>query len=161
MAAASPFFNELPLDQFGLEWIPPSAPLAHPLDDGTAALLERSVDATADGLGPDAAAYRKLFGPLAAAGQDLFGDLLGPFRIPRHPIAAARFGLRALRSARGLAESWFTTERARALIGGVATHSILPLDLSPSAAIGLMLAIAGHAVGWPLPRGGSQRIADA
>jgi phytoene dehydrogenase-like protein len=161
MAAASPFFNELPLDRFGLEWIHPSAPLAHPLDDGTAAVMERSVDATADGLGPDAAAYRKLFGPLAAAGADLFRDLLGPLRIPRHPIAAARFGFRALRSAKGLAESRFTTERARALFGGLVGHAILPLDIVPSAAIGLMLATAGHAVGWPLARGGSQRIADA
>jgi phytoene dehydrogenase-like protein len=161
MAVASPFFGELPLDKFGLEWIHPPAPLAHPLDDGTAALMERSVDATADGLGPDAAAYRKLFGPLAAAGKDIFGDLLGPFRIPRHPIAAARFGLRALRSAQGLAESWFTTERARALFGGLVGHAILPLDMVPSAAIGLMLATAGHAVGWPLARGGSQRISDA
>src|SRR5262245_47498167 len=103
MAVASPFFRELPLDKYGLEWVHPPAPVAHPLDDGTAAVLERSVDATADALGPDAAAYRRLMGPLSADAAKLFGDLLGPFRLPRHPIAAARFGLRALRSARGLA----------------------------------------------------------
>jgi phytoene dehydrogenase-like protein len=161
MAVASPFFNSLPLTQYGLEWVHPEAPLAHPLDDGTAAVLERRVDATAAGLGADERAYRRLMGPLAARATGLFGDLLGPFRIPRHPITALRFGLRAIRSARGLARSWFRGEAAQALFAGLAGHSVLPLTQSPGAAIGLMLGLAGHAVGWPFPRGGAQKIPDA
>jgi phytoene dehydrogenase-like protein len=161
MAVASPFFKTLPLAEHGLEWVHPDIPLAHPLDDGTAAVLERSVDATADGLGADASAYRGLMGSLVAGATSLFDDLLGPFRIPRHPLAAMRFGLRATRSAKGLAEAWFRGEKARALLAGLAAHAVLPLEQSPGAAIALMLGIAGHAVGWPFPRGGSQKIADA
>jgi phytoene dehydrogenase-like protein len=160
MAAASPFFRSLPLAEHGLEWVQPEFPLAHPLDDGPAAVLERSVEATAARLGPDERAYRRLMGPLAARAEGLFRDLLGPLRVPRHPIAAMRFGWNAIRSAKGLAAR-FRTPAARALLAGLAAHSILPLEQSPSAAITLMLGLAGHAVGWPLPRGGSQRIADA
>jgi phytoene dehydrogenase-like protein len=98
MAVASPFFRTLPLAGHGLEWVHPDAALAHPLDDGTAAVLERSADATADALGPDARAYRRLVGPLAARADGLFADLLGPFRLPRHPLAALRFGWNAIRS---------------------------------------------------------------
>src|SRR5438045_2326257 len=115
MAVASPFFKTLPLAEHGLEWVHPDAPLAHPLDDGTAAVLERSADATADALGPDARGYRKLMSPLVRAADGLFDDLLGPLRLPRHPLAALRFGLRAVRSAKGLADAYFRTERARAL----------------------------------------------
>jgi phytoene dehydrogenase-like protein len=161
LAAGSPFFRELPLDKHGLEWVHPDAPLAHPLDDGTAVLLERSVDATAAGLGPDAAAYRKLFTPLTEAFADLARDLLGPFRIPRHPIAAMRFGWWAMRSGRGFAEEAFEGERARALIAGLAGHAILPLERPPGAAPTLMLGVAAHAVGWPFPRGGAQHLSDA
>jgi phytoene dehydrogenase-like protein len=161
MAAASPFFRSLPLDRHGLEWVHPGAPLAHPLDDGTAAVLERSPEATADALGADARAYRKLMGPLVRGAEGLFADLLGPFRIPRHPLTALRFGWRAIRSAKGLADAYFRTDKARALVAGLAGHAILPLEKSPGAAITLMLGLAGHAVGWPFPRGGSQRIADA
>jgi phytoene dehydrogenase-like protein len=161
MAVASPFFKTLPLAEHGLEWIHPPTPFAHPLDDGTAAVLERSVDATADTLGEDARAYRHLMGPLAKAADGLFSDLLGPFRIPRHPFAAMRFGLRAIRSGTGLANAWFRTDRAKAILAGLAAHSVLPLDRSPVAAITIMLGLAGHAVGWPIPRGGSQKIADA
>jgi phytoene dehydrogenase-like protein len=161
MAVASPFFKTLPLAEHGLEWVHPEFPLAHPLDDGTAAVLQRSVDATADALGPDAHAYRRLMGPLVTAADGLFDDLLGPFRLPRRPLAALRFGLRAIRSAKGLADSWFRTDRARALVAGLAAHAVLPLEQSPGAAITLMLGIAGHAVGWPVPRGGSQKIADS
>jgi phytoene dehydrogenase-like protein len=161
MALASPFFRTLPLKEHGLEWAHPPAPLAHPLDDGTAAVLERSVDETAATLGPDADAYRRLMGRLAGVADKLFGDLLGPFRFPRHPLAALRFGLPALRSGRGLAEAYFRTEKARALIAGIAAHAILPLETRPGAAIALMLGMAGHAVGWPVVRGGSQKLADA
>ena len=161
MALASPFFNELPLAVHGLEWIHPPLPIAHPLDDGTAAVLDRSVDVTADSLGADAQSYRRLMGPLVARSASLFRELIGPFRIPRHAILAARFAWRGVRSGSGLATRWFETVPARALIAGLVGHSQLPLEKTPSAAIGLMLGIAGHAVGWPMPRGGSRRIADA
>ncbi|MBN9122905.1 MAG: NAD(P)/FAD-dependent oxidoreductase, partial [Planctomycetes bacterium] len=121
----------------------------------------RSVGATADRLGADARAYRQLMEPLAARAEGLFDDLLGPFQIPRHPIAAMRFGWRAVRSAKGLADAYFRAPHARALVAGLAAHAVLPLEQSPGAAIALMLGLAGHAVGWPLPRGGAQKIADA
>ena len=158
---ASPFLRTLPLEQHGLELIQPPAPLAHPFDDGTAAVLERSVEATAASLGADEGAYWELFRPLTAKVDDLMGDLLGPVRPPRHPISAGRFGLRALRSAAGLARSAFSGERARALFGGMAAHAMVPLDQSPTAAYGLMLGTVGHAHGWPVARGGSQTVADS
>lgn len=165
LAVASPFFKAqaAALSAAGLEMIHPPAPLAHPLDDGRAVVLERSVDDTARGLGRDADAYRRLMGPLVAGADTVFDELLAPLRpfVPRNPMAALRFGLRAVRSAGGLARSWFRDERARALFAGLASHAILPLDRPPTAAIGLTLGIAGHAVGWPFPRGGSQAIAEA
>jgi phytoene dehydrogenase-like protein len=158
----SPFFRSLPLAEHGLEWVHPPAALAHPLDDGRVAILEQSVEATAQGLGVDADAYRRLMGPLVAGSDALFEETLGPpFRLPRHPLLMARFAWRALRSAQGLARGWFQGELARAFFAGMAAHSILPLDYLTTAAIGLMLPLAGHAVGWPLPRGGSQRITNA
>ncbi|MBO0698029.1 MAG: NAD(P)/FAD-dependent oxidoreductase [Zavarzinella sp.] len=160
MAVASPFFRELPLADHGLEWVHPPLPLAHPLDDGSAAVLARSVEETAAALGPDERAYHKVFDPLVSGSEDLFRDLVGPFRFPRHPMLAAKFAWRGLRSGVGLANR-FGTDAARALIAGLAGHGQIPLDMKPGAAIALMLGIAGHAVGWPLPRGGSQRIADA
>jgi phytoene dehydrogenase-like protein len=161
MALATPFFPSLPLSEHGLEWIQPPIPLAHPLDDGTAAVLSRSVDETAEGLGPDARSYRKLMDPLLAGADSLFRELVGPFRFPRHPFVAARFGWRGLRSGVALAESYFQGDAAKAIFAGLAGHSQLPLDKRPSAAVALMLGLAGHVVGWPLPRGGSQKIADA
>ena len=161
LAVGSPFLSTLPLSEHGLEWIHPLAPLAHPFDDGTAALLERSVEATCETIGDDASAYRKLMAPLVADWDKLAVELLGPLRPPRHPLALARFGLRAIRSARGLAEAVFRGERARALFAGTAAHSILPLERSLTAGVSLVLGISGHAVGWPMPRGGSQRISDA
>jgi phytoene dehydrogenase-like protein len=162
LGLGSPFFRTLPLGEHGLEWIQPDLPLAHPLDDGSAVILDRSVDATADGLGPDAAAYRTLMSRRVADWPKLATEILGPLPLPpRHPIALARFGLVAMRPARALAESRFRGERARALFGGLAGHAILPLEKPFTAAFGLVLGILGHAVGWPLPRGGSQRITDA
>ena len=162
LAAASPFFRSVPLYEHGLEWIEPPVPLAHPLDGGEGAILKRSVSATADGLGADAGAYRKLFGPLVEDWQRLEPAVLGPLvRVPRHPLALARFGLAALRPAASLARGKFDGEPARALFAGLAAHSILPLEKPATASFGLVLGVTGHAVGWPLPRGGSQRIADA
>lgn len=162
MAFASPCFEMFPLAAHGLEWIHPSAPLAHPLDDGTAVLLERPVDRTAENLGEDGAAWRNLMQPLVTAWPELRRDLMAPMlRVPRHPLTMARFGLAALRSARGLAESHFRGVRARALFAGIAAHSFLPLEAPASAAIAMALAVAGHGSGWPVPRGGAQKIADA
>lgn len=161
LAVSSPFFRTLPLAEHGLEWIHPPAPLAHPLDDGTAVMLERSVEATSETLGEDTAAYRKLFRPLVADWPKLEKALLGPLRPLGHPFALARFGFQAIRSAQGVAQSAFKGERARALFAGLAAHSMLPLDWLATAAFGLVLGITGHAVGWPVPRGGTQRIADA
>ena len=162
MAAASPFFRTLPLAEHGLEWIEPPVPLAHPLDGGEAAVLRRSVDETAEGLAEDATSYRTLFGPLAASWSRLASELLGPLvHLPRHPVALTRFGLSALRPAASFARSRFDGRAARALFAGLAAHSILPLESLGSASFGLVLGTTGHAVGWPLPRGGSQRLADA
>jgi phytoene dehydrogenase-like protein len=163
MALASPFFRTLELETRGLQWIQPAAPLAHPLDDGTAVMLERSLDATADALGADSRAYRHTFAPLVDHSETLLDALLAPLFPPKHPIAMARFGLvrGALRSAEGLARGQFEGERARALFAGIAAHSLLPLDALASASFGLVLGMAGHAWGWPLPSGGSQSLANA
>jgi len=161
LGVASPFFRTLPLASHGLEWIQPPAPLAHPLDDGTAVVLEKSIEETCENLGEDAAAYRKLINPLVNDWENLFADLLGPIRFPKHPLTFARFGLSARRSAQGLAKSHFKGERARAIFAGIAGHSMLSLDQAFSASFAVVLAVAGHAVGWAIPRGGSQKIADA
>ena len=161
LAIGSPFLSGLPLAQYGLEWIHPRYPVAHPLDDGSAALLHRSVDATAAGLGADAQAYRNLMAPLVADWHKIARGALAPLRLPRNPLAMGRFGLLALRSARALAERAFHTEPARALFAGTAAHSILPLERPGSAAIGIILQTAAHAVGWPMPRNGAQAITDA
>jgi len=161
LSLASPFFRSLPLNEFGLEWIQPSAPLAHPLDDGTAALLERSVEATGATLGLDAEAYRRLMGIILDEWEKIVYEFLGPLRPPRHPLAMMGFGLLAMQSARGLAQRAFRGERARALFAGLAAHAIQPLERPPTAAFGLMLGLLGHAVGWPIAKGGSQKIADA
>jgi phytoene dehydrogenase-like protein len=160
----SPFFRTLPLEQHGLEWIHPSAPLAHPLDDGTAMLLERSLEATVATLGCDARAYTQLMRPLIANWNSIEEAFLGPLRpqpLLKHPFALARFGLLAIRPARSLAMQRFRGVRARAIFAGMAGHSMLPLEEPVSAAAGLLLGMLAHVAGWPLPRGGSQKIADA
>jgi phytoene dehydrogenase-like protein len=157
----TPFLDRVPLDRHGLALIHPPVPLAHPLDGGRAAVLQRSVEDTAAGLDGDTAAYRALMNPLASAWEGISANLLGPPRLPRHPVALARFGLHAVRSATALATGQFQHEAARALFAGLAAHSFLRLDQSPSAAYGLVLGVLAHAVGWPLVKGGSQRLADA
>jgi phytoene dehydrogenase-like protein len=161
MAIGSPFFSDLSLADHGLSWIQPSIALAHALENGGVIVLDRSVEATARGLERDDDAYRRLMAPLVVDWTRLAQDLLAPPRWPRHPLALARFGLLGLRSARGLVESRFRTERARTLFAGLAAHSMLPLDRPLSAAFALVLAMAGHAVGWPMPRGGSRAISRA
>jgi phytoene dehydrogenase-like protein len=162
LGVGSPFFRTVPLAEAGVEWIEPPLALAHPLDDGTAGVLARSLDQTASALGPDGAAWRRLFAPLVTHWEDLAPDLLGPvLHLPRHPLRMAGFGLRAVWPAAALARALFRTEKARGLFAGLAAHAILPLEDPLTAAFGLVLGMSGHAVGWPLPRGGSQAIADA
>jgi len=161
LAACSPCFEQWPLGAHGLRWVLPKAPLAHPWDDGTAIVLERSMAATAAELGEDGAAWRELFAPLVGAWPALRHDVLAPFGIPRHPLPMTRFALSALRSARWLSESRFRGARARALFAGMAAHSTLPMEAPLSAGVGLVLGICAHATGWPFPRGGAQKIADA
>jgi phytoene dehydrogenase-like protein len=161
LAAASPVFNSLPLRSYGLEWIHPPLALAHPFDDRTAAVLSRSVEETGETLEADAEAYRRLMSPLVANWSDLVQEVLAPPHIPRHPLVLARFGWNARRDARTLVSRFFQGARAQALLAGLAAHSLLPLERGPSAAFALLLAVAGHAVGWPIPRGGSQAISDA
>ena len=162
LVAASPFFRSAPLADHGLELVEPPAPLAHPLDDGSAVLLERSPTATAAGLGEDGPAYERLLGRLLRDWDAVEAAALAPLvRVPRRPVALGRFGLSALRSADGLARGAFRGERARALLAGCAAHSMLPLERRPSAAFGLVLLALGHRVGWPFPRGGSGEITKA
>jgi phytoene dehydrogenase-like protein len=161
LAIASPFFCTLPLAEYGLDWVHSPVPLAHPLDDGTAVVLERDVEATSMRLATDRKAYSKLMASLVRDWHQLRFDLLRPPHAPRYPISLARFGWRALRSALGMAKGYFGGVRAQALFGGLAAHSMLPLEQVPSAAFGLILGITGHAVGWPMPRGGARNIAKA
>ena len=161
LAIGSPFFRTLPLEQHGLQWIHPPAPLAHPFDDGTAAIVERSVDATAASLTSDANSYRRLMNYFCAQWDGLAVDLLGPPRMPRQPLVLARFGLLGIRPAASFARNYFKGAPARALFAGLAAHSMLPLEALGSAAFGLILGIAAHSVGWPVARGGAQRLADA
>lgn len=157
----SPFFRTVPLSDFGVQFVYPSAALAHPFDDGTAAVLERSIDATCETLGPDAPAYRRLIQPLVENADKLNADLLGPLPLPpRHPFVFTQFALPALMPARALAETIFSGERARGLFAGIAAHAMLPLENLSTAAFGLALAVAAHVTGWPIVQGGSQNFAD-
>ena len=161
LALLSPFLKSLPLDQFGLQFAHPEAPFAHPLDDGTAVVVERSIDATASALGlRDGRAYARLVKPLVEQCDTLMEALLGPFSV-RHPIVMAKFGRHAIRSAEGLAKHLFESERGRAMFAGVAAHSMVPLDKLATSGYALGLVIAAHAVGWPVSRGGAQRLANA
>jgi phytoene dehydrogenase-like protein len=161
MGVASPFFRELPLARHGLEWIYSPVPLAHPLPDGTVAVLRQSIPETARQLGPDGPRWAKLMEPLLRDQHALIPEILRPLRIPKHPVVMARFGLTALRSCRRLVESHFASDAGRALFAGCAAHSFLPLEKAASASFGLVLALTAHAVGWPCARGGSQQIINA
>lgn len=161
MGAASPLLSSLDLGRHGLEWLWPEIDLAHPLDGGRAAVMVQSIDRTADGLGDDGPAWRRLFGAFARDFDSLNEDLLRPVaHIPRHPLMLARFGRRALAPAQTIARRW-NTEEARALFAGVASHALRPLSSPGSSAIGLALIAAGHRHGWPVAKGGSRAITDA
>jgi phytoene dehydrogenase-like protein len=161
LGVGAPFLRSLPLEEHGLEWIHAPSPLAHPLDDRPPAVLERSIEATGATLAGDGDRWRALMEPLRDRWAELSVDALAPLRIPRHPILLARFGLRALQSSDGLSRRSFREEPARALFAGIAAHAAVPLGRPATAAFGLILAAAGHAVGWPIARGGSGRIAAA
>ena len=162
MAAGSPFFGSLPLHEYGLEWIHSPAPLAHPLDDGTAVLLERDLREAEAALGEDGKQWRKLMGPFAEHWNELAREVLRPVHLfTRHPFLLARLGLIGFPSAIALSQHWFQSPRTKALFAGLAAHSILALEEPLSASFGLMLGVAAHAVGWPIPRGGAQSISNA
>jgi phytoene dehydrogenase-like protein len=165
LGRSSPLFRELDLERHGLGWIEPPIQLAHPLDDGSAAFLHRDVDATVAGFGSDedARMYRAWIAPMVRDWEVIVSSVVGPIRplaVARHPFALARFGLPALAPAATLARR-FRSPVARALVAGVGAHSFLPLTAPLSGGLGLALLVSGHAIGWPIPRGGSQRIADA
>ncbi|HSD88722.1 MAG TPA: NAD(P)/FAD-dependent oxidoreductase [Kofleriaceae bacterium] len=160
LGLASPWFRELGLDR-ELDWIQPPAAVAHVLGHGRVVTLERSIDGTAAQLGRDAASYRSLMAPLVERFDELLSMILAPLRVPSSPLLLARFGVDALRSMRGLGHVRFRGEEAPALLAGIAAHAMVPLDRLVSASFGLVLAVAGHAVGWPILRGGSRTITDA
>lgn len=162
LALASPFFRSLPLDQYGLEWIQPPIAAAHPFDDGTAAALERSIERTRDTLPEDALAYSRLFAPLVRNAEKLIPEILAPpVHVPKHPLALMRFGMSAIQSATTLTLKRFSGQHARGLFAGMAAHANMPLDMRPTAAFGLLLELLGHAVGWPISKGGAQKLSDA
>ena len=161
-AMASPFFQSLPLAEHGLEFVHPEIPLAHPLDGGECAAMYQSLEQTAAELGEDERAYLKVFSKLLAGADELFEQLLAPpLRVPKQPFAMAGFGLKAMRSASGLATSYFKSEAARALFAGNAAHSFMPLRSPFTAAIGLVIMLSGHRYGWPVAKGGSGQITKA
>src|SRR5579875_3527083 len=161
MAISSPFFQSLPLAQFGLRWIWSPAALAHPFDDGTAVTLERDVRDTAEQLGVDGPAYRRLYEPVIENWTAIFDEVFRPPTLPRRPVLLMRFGRRAVPSCYRLTRSAFLQYRAPALMAGSTAHSALRLESPLSAAFAMVLGGAGHAVGWPVPEGGSQSISRA
>jgi len=161
LGAGSPFFSSLPLSSHGLQWIHSPAALAHPLDDGTAVTLERDLNETLGSLGVDGPAWDKLMRPFVERWSEFAPEILGPVRmLPRHPWLMARFGMVALQPAQAVARR-FRGPRTRALFAGLAAHSFLSLDEPLSAAFGVLMAVSGHAVGWPIPRGGGQSLTNA
>ena len=160
MAAGSPFFKTLPLEKHGLEYIYPPLAATHPFDDGTAAILSRSLEDTARMLGKDEAAYLRLLKPIVRDWPLLAPEILAPLHVPKHPLVMGRFGLKGLTAATWLSKM-FSTKQGKGLLGGMAAHSIQPLSNLATSAIALVLMAVGHAENWPIPKGGSQAIAAA
>lgn len=161
IAAGSPFFDEIDIASLGVRWLQPAVDCVHPLDDGSAGVVHRSIDRTAEALGDDGRRWRQLFEPLVANFDGLIADATQPIvRVPRHPIAMARFGLAAATPATVLAKAW-SDERTKALWAGVAAHTLYRLDRPMTSAVGMMLLVAGHAEGWVVAEGGTQTVADA
>jgi phytoene dehydrogenase-like protein len=162
LGLASPFLRTLPLELYGLDWVQPDAPFAQALRPGESVVIERDLSAAADALGADGARWQNLFAPFVGNWQALMDDFLGPLPLPpKHPVLAARFGAAGGLPATALANLRFRGERARAAFGGMAAHSMMPLDWLAVGGFGMMLGVLAHAVGWPMARGGSQKIADA
>ncbi len=160
LCVASPFMKTIPWADLGVTWIDPPASIAHPLDDGTAGVVVRSIEETAEKLGDDGRAYTRLFEPLVRDAEALIETVLAPMRPTRHVLPLARFGLSAIRSVSGLARSRFDSDLARALFGGIGAHSMLALEQSPSGGVALLLGLLAHHVGWTFPAGGAQVVAD-
>jgi phytoene dehydrogenase-like protein len=163
LGAGSPVLTRLPLARHGLRWVHPPVPLAHPLPDGSAAVLDRSVRLTMASLGQDAHAYRLLVGPFRGRWDELAADVLRPQLNgrPAHPVRLAKFGLRSALPTAALAGTLLRGPRARALLAGLAGHAMVPLTSVATSGIALLLAIAAHEVGWPFAAGDSQAISDA
>jgi phytoene dehydrogenase-like protein len=161
LGLASPFFRRLGLERYGLSWIEPPTPLAHVLDVDRVVTLERAIEGTAAEFGGPGRNYRRFMERFVKRFDALLEATLGPLRFPDEPLLLSEFGLPALRSLEGLARGWFREEAPRALLAGIAAHAMLPLDRVATASFGLLLAVAGHAVGWPIARGGSRAISDA
>ncbi len=161
LGIGSPFWKQVDLQRYGLAWKWPEVDCAHPLDDGTAGVLYRSLDETTAGMGSDASRWRRAIGDLAAGFDALAEDLLRPvLNIPRHPVRLAAFGPRAVLPATAVAR-WFRTEQVRALFGGSAAHVYTRLDRPLTASLGLMILASGHRYGWPVAEGGSGSITKA
>jgi len=160
-AVSSPFFNTLPLSDYGLEWIHPDFPVAHPLEDGEAVIAEKSFENTLERLGADSKNYRKLFKEFVDSWQYLSKDLFGTLRIPNHPLAMMRFGWYGMFSSNLLSSSFFKLDRTKAYFAGLAAHSILPLENAFTASFGLVLGTTVHSVGWPIAKNGSHSITKA
>jgi phytoene dehydrogenase-like protein len=160
LAVSSPFFETLPLSEHGLQFIYPDIAAAHPFDDGSAAFLKNSIEETASQFGIDRQAYIDLIQPVVNDWPSIAPDALGPLHFPKHPLTMARFGLKALRSASSVAGR-FQTKQAKGLFAGMAAHCMQPLTNLSSAATALILLSTAHLKGWPLPKGGSQQIANA
>ena len=157
----SPFLRTIPFHAHGVTFVDPPLAVAHPFDDGTAASLQRGLDASAEKLSPDTEAWRALFAPIDRRARETFDELLAPVRVPKHPLRMARFGFNALQSATRVASDHFRGRDARAMFASCAAHSIMPLESAGSASFGMVLAASAHAVGWPFPRGGSSTITRA
>lgn len=161
MGIASPMFSKLPLEDYGLEWIFPDAETAHPLDNGDAVIVERSVAKTAAQFGKDEATYKRIIQPLVDNYPKILNDILAPLKIPRYPISFAGFGAMGILPSTLYTKALFRDERTRAMLGGMIAHAIRPMDSLATTAVGLVLLILAHGVGWGYPKGGSQKIADA
>ncbi len=161
MAYASPFFRSLPLERFGLEWVHPTAAVAHPFDNGAPAILERSVEATAETVGEDRDSWIRFMHPVIEAYRAIQEGFVALPRVLQHPFRFSQLGLQALRTASALVRTRFRAERARALFSGNAAHAMLPLEKHGTVGIALALMAVGQSDGWPFPRGGAQKLTDA
>lgn len=161
LSYASPFFSTLPLKEHGLEWIFPDIPFSHPFPDGTALACYKDLKKTADQLGQDSEAYKKLFSSIVNKWDQIENDLLGPLHWPSHPLQLMKFGLRAFPSARSIVEHFFKEEKTKLLFYGAAAHSTIPLTSLASSSFGMVLTAMAHRYGWPFPKGGAGNFIKA